>query len=67
MDDLIARLKDEDESVKLAAIAALGAVGGEDAKGVLSQLLASRKREMRDAARDAMETLLDEQDPFRSL
>ncbi|MBM2809609.1 MAG: hypothetical protein HW416_368 [Chloroflexi bacterium] len=64
---LLGRLKDDDDAVRRAAIKALGATGGSDAKAALSQLLASRNRDVREAARDAMESLLDDEDPFRAL
>ncbi len=61
---LLPRLADEDDAVRLATVAALGIIGGPEAKAALSQLLTSDNRELRDAARDAMETLLDEENPL---
>ncbi len=61
---LLRRLADEDDAVRLAAVAALGAIGGAEAKAALSQLLTSENRELRDAARDAIETLLSDEDPL---
>jgi HEAT repeat protein len=63
---LLPRLADEDDAVRLATVAALGIIGGDDAKTALTELLTSDNREMRDAARDAMETLLEEENPFSS-
>ncbi len=62
---LIRRLEDPNRDVRRAAIAALGAIGGLEAKSALSELLGSRDRTLRDAARDAMEELLAEEDPLR--
>ena len=61
---LIERLQDPSLDVALAAVAALGEIGGPDAKVALSELLSSRDRDLRDAARDAMEILLGEEDSF---
>jgi HEAT repeat protein len=65
--DLIQRLRDEDEDVKFAAIEALGMVGGEGAKSALSELLHSRNRALRDAARDAIQQLTENEDPFGAI
>jgi HEAT repeat protein len=61
---LLERLQDPSLDVALAAVAALGEIGGSEAKSALSELLTSRDRDLRDAARDAMEVLLTEEDPF---
>jgi HEAT repeat protein len=65
--DLVKRLRDDDEDVKFAAIEALGVVGGDDAKNALSELLQSRNRALRDAARDAIQQLTENEDPFGSV
>jgi len=62
--DLVQRLRDDDDDVRLAAIEALGVVGGDDAKNALSELLESRNRALRDAARDAIQQLTENEDPF---
>jgi len=61
---LLPHLRDRDEEVQLAVIKALGEIGGTDAKLALGDLLSSRDRAVRDAARDAMEVLLAEDDPY---
>jgi len=61
---LLPHLRDDDEEVQLAVIKALGEIGGSDAKLALGDLLSSRDRAVRDAARDAMEVLLAEDDPY---
>ncbi len=62
--DLIQRLSDPESDVRLAAIHALGLIGGKDAKAALSELLQSRDREIRAAAREAMQDLLEGEDPL---
>jgi HEAT repeat protein len=61
---LIPRLDDEDDAVRLAAVRALGTIGGPIAKEALSELLTSGSRDLRDAAREALEALLDEENPL---
>jgi HEAT repeat protein len=46
-------------------VQALGAIGGEDAKAALGELLRSRDRELREAAKDAMEELLERENPLQ--
>jgi HEAT repeat protein len=62
--DLVQRLQDEDDDVRFASIEALGTIGGEDAKSALTDLLQSRNRALRDAARDAIQQLTENEDPF---
>jgi HEAT repeat protein len=59
---IVRLLRDDDEDVKVAAIEALGAIGGDDAKSVLSDLLQSRNRTLREAAKDAMQELTESED-----
>ena len=59
---LIARLRDEEDDVRFAAVEALGVIGGDDAKATLGELLKSRDRELREAAKDALEELLARED-----
>lgn len=61
---LIRQLEDPDGDVKVAAVKALGAIGGRDAKGTLSELLTSRSPALRNAALEAMDALLANADPF---
>jgi len=61
---LLPHLADENDAVRLATVLALGIIGGSQAKAALSQLLSSDSRELRDAAREALETLLDEDNPL---
>lgn len=65
--NLTAKLDDPDYDVRMAALAALGAIGGDEAKGVLADLMKSQDKPLRDAARIAMEQLLEDEDPFRLL
>lgn len=62
---LIARLRDDEDDVRFAAVEALGVIGGEDAKATLGELLKSRDRELREAAKDALEELLASEDPLQ--
>jgi HEAT repeat protein len=62
---LIGQLRDDDDDVRFAAVQALGAIGGEDAKAALGELLRSRDRELREAAKDAMEELLERENPLQ--
>lgn len=48
--DLVPRTQDADEEVKLAAIGALGVIGGEDAEDILTQLEHSLDPDVRQAA-----------------
>jgi HEAT repeat protein len=61
---LLPRLDDDDDEVRLATIAALGTIGGPVAKEALTELLTSTDRQNRDAARVALEALLDEENPL---
>jgi HEAT repeat protein len=61
---LLPRLDDEDDVVRLASIAALGTIGGPVAKEALTELLTSGERQLRDAAREALQALLDEENPL---
>jgi HEAT repeat protein len=61
---LVARLNDEDDEVRLGAVAALGTTGGPMAREALTDLLTVEDRALREAARDALEMLLEGEDPF---
>lgn len=54
---LLPLVEDDDQEVSLAAIGALGQVGGTDAERVLKRLARSRDEARRQAARDALDEL----------
>ena len=65
--DLLLQLRDPEDEVRLAAVAALGIIGGEDAKDALTDLLQSRDRDVRTAAKDALDELLANDEPLDGL
>lgn len=66
VEPLLSQLRgpDLDEEVRFGAITALGIIGGHQAKDALSELLQSRNRRVRDAAREALDELLFMDDPL---
>lgn len=65
--DLIERIHDEEPDIQEAAVRALGVIGGRQAKSALSELLYAKDRSLRVAARDALATMLAEDDPLTGL
>lgn len=62
--DLVARTQDSDEEVKLAAIGALGVIGGDDAEDILTQLAHSMDPDVRGAAVQALREARSQQEFF---
>ncbi len=62
---LVKLIDDPDAKVALTAIQALGKVGGAEAKKRLKELLADPEVTLQQAARDALEELEADEDPFR--
>ena len=56
---LLSQLQSGEEEVRLAVVSALGTIGGDEARVALTELLESRDRDMRTAAKDALDELLN--------